>query len=102
MTAIITNVLTTVAPIIGNHWSAISPKQRISPTPAGTKKNPRFPTKKSEILSTQNTLTNLILRAPASNNMPIILEGMGMPVRYTINSPNAKKANRTAHCKIIT
>ena len=29
------------------------------------------------------------------------LEGTGTPVRLTINSPIARKAKRTAHCKII-
>ena len=58
VTAMMMNVLIIVAPTIGIHWSRMIPKQRITPTPAGTKKNPRFLTKKSATLSTDSSRTH--------------------------------------------
>ncbi len=39
------------------------------------------------------------LTASSLSNM---LEGMGMPVNVTMNSPAARNANSTAHCRIMT
>jgi hypothetical protein len=33
--------------------------------------------------------------------MPMMLDGIGIPVSQTINSPSARNANNTQHCKIM-
>ena len=71
----------TVAPTIGSHWSAMMSRQHISPTPAGTKKNPRFLTKKSATLSTHIRRMILSRSAAARSSIPMMLDGIGMPVR---------------------
>lgn len=97
VTAIIMKVLITVAIIIGSHCSDIKPKHRITPTPAGTKKNPRLCVRKSANVSTCDNLIIPHSSDTASNIMPIILLGTGAPVNHTINSPAARKQKRTAH-----
>ena len=52
-------------------------------------------------MSTQKTRTIFILSAAVSSSIPMMLDGIGIPVSHTINSPNAKKENSTAHCSII-
>jgi len=91
------NVLIIVAPTIGIHWSRMIPKQRITPTPAGTKKNPRFLTKKSATLSTDSSRTHPAFSDAARKSMPMIDDGTGTPVSHTVSSPSARNAKRTAH-----
>jgi len=97
----IRKVLTIDAPMMGSHWALMSPRQLMRPTPAGTKKNPRFFTRKSDTRSTHIRRTMRSLRAAVSSSIPMMLDGTGTPVAHTINSPIARKANKTAHCRII-
>jgi hypothetical protein len=39
--------------------------------------------------------------AAVKSIMPMMLDGIGIPVSQTINSPSARNANNTQHCKIM-
>lgn len=78
----------------------MSPKHRIIPTPAGTKKNPRLRVRKSAKVLTCDNLIMPHSSEAASITIPIMLLGTGTPVSQTISSPMARKQKRTAHCKI--
>lgn len=71
-------------------------------TPGGIKKNPILPISKFDKLFTQANLTQPSWRNNASNSMPIMLDGSGMCVSFTISSPRAKQPNIIQHCRIIT
>lgn len=43
-----------------------------------------------------------IFSAAVSDIMPMMLDGIGTPVRYTTNSPSAKNANKIKHCTTIS
>lgn len=101
VTAIIITVLPTEAATMGSHSSAIMPRQFIRPTPAGTKKNPRLCTRK---LASRSTCRGLIRPArsdAARRSIPIMLDGTGMSVAQTINSPTARKNKMTPNCSIM-
>ena len=82
---------------MGSHWSLSTPKHRMSPTPAGTKKKPRLWTRKSAIFSTCDRRTMPSFSPRVSSSIPIMLDGTGTPVSMTTSSPSERKANNTPH-----
>ena len=61
--------------------------------PAGMKKNPILFTIKSAAFSIWDSLTTLQQREINKRSNPMILDGTGIPVIQTMNSPNPKKIN---------
>lgn len=68
--------------------------QFINPTPAGTKKNPMFLVRNMARRSICDGLIQPIWRENVSMIIPMILDGMGILVSHTINSPNMRNVNR--------
>ena len=69
----------------------------MSDTAAGTKKNPRFLTRKLAMPSTCSRRITRKCNKAVSNNIPIMLEGNFMPVSHTTSSPSARHPKMIAH-----
>ena len=82
---------------MGIHWARMMSKNSMSDTAAGTKKNPRFLTRKLAMPSTCSRRITRKCNKAVSNNIPIMLEGNFMPVSHTTSSPSARHPKMIAH-----
>lgn len=51
--------------------------------------------------ATHSSRTMRSLSAAARSSIPMMLDGTGMPVSHTANSPAARKMKRMPHCRMM-